>query len=1129
MTVSADRSTRAGAGGGGVVPDSAVVRATPEFEALAERVRRSTGGDRLSVGGLWGASQAWVLDALTKVSGEPWLVLLSDDTEAERFVVDLETLGARPVLFPARETGFGGPRSTDPESIKGRLQVAQLFAGPPERRPRLVVASLLSMLQPVPSPNDLADDFLHLATGQKLVAEDLLERLIATGYTRQPLAERPGELSLRGDILDVFPFAADLPLRIELFDDEIDSLRTFEPESQRSVERVEQLALCIASDAGGVEDGKGIAAIQMLATTTICAEIEPLRIEERAEGLRIQSSAHANAISELWRALEERRRVVLQSLPGDTLNFATKSVQSLALGMREAPRVLNEEVAAGENVLVLCANEAERARFAEILTQRGVPVHGGAPGAAGGVSTAVGTLSRGFRLPAAGLVVLHHRELVGLVGARKPADHRTKHRVRALESFFELRAGDLVVHAVHGVARYVGLKRIERSGAEEEHLHLIFADEVTIYVPAARIDLVQRYVGSGSASPELDKIGSQAFRKRKEKVERALVDLAAELLEIQAKRELRSRDAWAPDADLVQALVEAFPFVDTPDQATTDAEIDRDLRSKKPMDRLLCGDVGFGKTELAVRAAFRVVSGGGQVAVLVPTTVLAQQHYETFRERVADFPVEVGVLSRYVTGKQAKETIARAARGEIDILIGTHRILSKDVALPKLGLVIVDEEQRFGVTHKEHFKKLRAQIDILTLTATPIPRTLHMSLSGLRDISALTEPPPGRQEIDTSFLYAQELEKMRAVLLREKNRGGQTFFLHNRVQSIERRARELQALVPECTFAIGHGQMTGKQLSEVMGVFTRGNADVLVATTIVENGIDIPTAGTILIDDADHFGLSELHQLRGRVGRGNHKGYCYLVIDRTRPIRDAARERLKALEELTQLGAGFQISMKDLEIRGAGNILGSQQSGHIAAVGYDMYCRLLKQTVERMHDEADLDPKSADWETRIAGLLKDVPREVTDELEATAVELELGIRSFLPREWIPEAASRLELLRHLNGIAGDDDAREALSMMRDRYGRVPTEAEALVRQFALRARLIPLTIRKLLWREDTYFLQYKDRVLVETVLGPQGVELRPLRAGQAHLVIPPKVRTPEAALAWFEGLLTAPNDAHRPS
>ena len=1083
--------------------DLALLDSSPAFRRLIELVHRER---RVSGGSLWGSSQGLLLAGLMRHAQGPWVVLLSTETEADLFHDDLLTLGVEAARFPAREASSSDPGGADPESVRARLQVAQLIAGPPDRRPRVIVASLLALLQPLPSPGDLEKEFLNLQTGQHLEVEALLERLVTSGYTRQPLAERPGEVSLRGDILDVFPFAAEFPIRIELFDDEIDSLRTFETDTQRSVETLKRISVCLASDAGDVQDGDGVAPLGLLSHTTVVVEIEPLRIAEQAEGLRIQSSAHAHALISLREGLAKRAGLTLQSLPASDWNFETRTIQSLAVGPKDAPQHLKMAADGGARVICFCESEAEKTRFEATLQAVNAPVE-----------LLVGSLARGFRTlePDGGLLILNHRELLGVPGARRHRKVERKLAVRALESFFELDIGDLVVHAVHGVARFVGLKNMTRAGGEEEHLHLAFKDEVSLYVPVARIDLVQRYVGTGSGSPELDRIGGQAFRRRKEKVEKALVDLAAELLEVQAKRATNQRDPWQPDPELVSDMLAAFPYTDTKDQTGADVEIAKDLSSEHPMDRLLCGDVGFGKTEIAMRAAFRVVSGGGQVAVLVPTTVLAQQHFQTFSERFADFPIVTGVVSRYVQGKRAKETISRCALGGVDILVGTHRLLSKDISFKRLGLLIIDEEQRFGVTHKEHFKQLRSEVDILTLTATPIPRTLHMSLSGVRDISALAEPPPGRQEIDTVIGWTTDNATIRQALLREKNRGGQIFFLHNRVQSIEQRARELMAIVPECTYAIGHGQMTGNELQSVMASFTRGDADVLVATTIIENGIDIPTAGTILIDDADRFGLAELHQLRGRVGRGRHKSHCYLLIDKTRPLKEIARKRIKALEELTQLGAGFQISMKDLEIRGAGNILGPEQSGHIAAVGYDMYCRLLKATVERIADNPELADQTAE-------LLKTVPQEVTAELEAQAVDLELGLGAYLPSTWIPNTDARLELFRKLNEIETESDAREAEAMLRDRFGRVPPEAYTLVEIFLLRSILSAFGIRRLQFRGETYIIEYADRIALEEAFGTTRIELRPLRAGLAHLVIPAGHRSARQALDWLRGALGHP-------
>lgn len=1058
------------------------------FAAFPRLLERLHAEPEVAVGGLWGASQALVLAELDRRAQGPWLVITSTDREAESFALDLEQFDASPVLLPARTGGRGG---ADVEAVRERLRVAGALQGSPAERPRLVVASVLSLLQPLPSAEELRKDVVELATGDVLEPDALVRRLVKADFSREPLVERPGELSLRGDILDVWPFASERPVRIELFDDEIESLRTFDPEEQRSIETLEQVALCLANDAGGVEDGEGVMPFAIVAPTTVFALVEPLRIEDKAEGLRIQSASHGRALLQLRDAQAAHRRLALQSLPADALTLDVRSTELLAGDVAHLGERLTT-FAAEERVRVFCRTEPEVERFRSLA---------GKAADSDALETRLGSLSKGFRFPAMGLACVNYRELVGVSAAERVRTKRKSHKSRALQSFFELRPGDYVVHAVHGLARFVGLERMERGGGEEEHLHLIFADEVSLFVPAARIDLVQRYIGSGSASiagPKLDKIGGGAFRKRREKVEKALYDLASQLLEVQARRELRQREPWRPDEELVRAMIAAFPHEETADQNTIDAEIAADLAGPRPMDRLLCGDVGFGKTELAIRAAFRVVSGGGQVAVLVPTTVLAQQHEKTFRDRLAGFPVTIGAISRYATGKQAKEVLAGCADGSVDVLIGTHRLLSKDVSFQRLGLVITDEEQRFGVQHKEHFKRYRAHVDVLALSATPIPRTLHMSLAGLRDISALSEPPPGRQEIETKVVYDTDVDVIRAALLREKARGGQVFFLHNRVESIAARARALEELVPECSYAVGHGQMSARELSAVMSGFTRGAFDVLVATTIVENGLDIPAAGTIFIDDADRFGLSEMHQLRGRVGRGSQKAWCYLLLQKTKPIRPVARERIKALEELTHLGAGFAISMKDLEIRGAGNLLGPEQSGHIGAVGYDMYCRLLKATVERVQ----------------AGGARE--ETLTVEAIAPGVELELGRRAFLPDGWIPSQEARIEILRQLDAIESDDDAREALASLRDRFGRVPAEAEELVRHFRLRARLAPLGIRRLAWRGDAYLIEYEDRVALERLIGGRRVDLRPLKHGLALLMTPPDKRDPAKALTWLE-------------
>ena len=1065
-----------------VLLDAGALPELSECASLANLV--ASGAGRVHAGGLWGGSQALVLAHLAArghLGDRSALVVLASDGEAEAFATDLAQFGVEALAFPSREGADGG-------ATLARMELARRMTGPVEQRPRIVVASMVALLQPLPALKDLEREILTVQKGQVLDGEGLLDRLVRMGYERQPLAEAPGEVSLRGDILDLYPFAAAEPLRIELFEDEVESLRTFDPADQRSTATHDEISVCLATDTVEVGEAGATDPSQLFAADTLWVTVEPLRVEERTEALRIRSPAYERALKGLADRREVLQELCLQSLPGEDLVFETRSVQALEVGMGRAAEALGE-AAANARVLVACHSEADQHNLAEALEQQG---------GAEGVELALGLVSKGFRMPGWGLVLLNHHEVKGVLGTRRRAAQGPRHKVRAIQSFFELRPGDHVVHAVHGLARFRGLVRMKRGAGEEEHLHLVFAEEVSLYVPSTRIDLVQRYIGGG-ASITLDKIGGSAFRKRKEKVQKGLFDLAAELIEVQAKRALRQRPAWTGDGEMVRAMVDAFPWEDTEDQAKADREMDADLASEKPMDRMLCGDVGFGKTELAVRAAFRVVAGGGQVAVLVPTTILAQQHLQTFRSRLADFAVRVEALSRYTTTKEAKGIREALASGEVDIVVGTHRILSKDVRFHRLGLVIIDEEQRFGVTHKEHFKQLRAEVDLLTLTATPIPRTLHMSLSGLRDISALSVPPPGRRAIRTVLGYTQDDELVREAILRERGRGGQVYYLHNRVSSIDSVVRRLAGLVPGTTFAVGHGQMPAKELRAVMESFTRAEADVLVATTIIENGVDIPSAGTILIEDADHFGLAELHQLRGRVGRGDQQAYCYLLVERHKPLRDIARQRLKALEEMSHLGAGFGISVKDLELRGAGNVLGAQQSGHIAAVGYDMYCRLLKLSVERLQsgEGADAEPEVSETER--------------------GVELELGVAALLPPEWIPDPGVRLDLLRSFTEIATREEAAAAEQDLRDRFGRPPAEALMLLRLAGLRAELELFDVRRVALRDDVYLIEYGDRVAAEGLLGRLDTELRRVRAGLVHVVLPAGITEPGEGLVWLEG------------
>jgi transcription-repair coupling factor (superfamily II helicase) len=612
---------------------------------------------------------------------------------------------------------------------------------------------------------------------------------------------------------------------------------------------------------------------------------------------------------------------------------------------------------------------------------------------------------------------LFHREETRQVLPRRRLESR------AIDSFLELAEADLVVHVSHGIARYRGMQVLDKDGKQEEYLTLEFRDRVRVFVPASKIDLVQKYVGGAGAEPELSKFGGTAWARKKERVEEAVLDLASDMIDLQALRAAQPGIATGPDSEWQAEFEASFPYQETPDQLTTLGEIKADLERARPMDRLVCGDVGYGKTELAIRAAFKAVDNGRQVAVLVPTTILAEQHYRTFSQRLAEYPFTVEVISRFRTGGEQRRILERLARGGIDIIIGTHRLVSADVQFKDLGLVIIDEEQRFGVDHKERLKRLRAKVDVLTLTATPIPRTLHLSLLGIRDISNLETPPPDRLSIETRIVRFDST-LIRHAVLRKLNRDGQVYFVHNRVHNIHDVADRLRKIVPEARVVIGHGQMHEDELEQAMLTFVRRDADILVATTIIESGLDIPNANTIFINEADNYGLADLHQLRGRVGRYKHRAYAYLLLDGSKQLTQVAAKRLKAIEEFTELGAGFKIALRDLEIRGAGNILGTQQSGHIAAVGYEMYCQLLENAVRK---------------------LKNQPLKTPLE-----VNLDLPWRAFLPRDYVQGQRLRIEVYRRLARVRSLPRLEDFRQELRDRFGPIPEAAEWLLRQAEVR-------------------------------------------------------------------------------
>ncbi len=1006
------------------------------------------------VDGAWGSSAALVAAVLAQQAPRTVLVVLAHPRDLDGWSGDLASFaGIDPVLFPAwddyhTETSLAGAEDRSVDEVAGqRLRLLKHLEN--SQPPRLVLTTLQALIQPVPDRAQLAATRRCLRITQSADLEELASWLIARGYRHTEAVELPGEFSRRGGILDVFSPDAEAPYRLELFGDEIESIRSFSPQTQRSLGQLDEVEItgwpARRANKGNENDRGHLCDYLPEDAWTVLVEVDELREQGKHYLERVAETTGLFTVEGVFEQLLRFPSVTVSALPSPSVEATCHlRVESVERFSGEVSRVRDEldAIAAHDMVLIACHNEGECKRLSEVLAA-------GRLAQSDRLRLVTGRVRAGFRLiedigdsssyaPHNGeskrrsLIVLGGQELFHREEVRH-VQPRRRLESRAIDSFLDLTEGDLVVHVSHGIARYCGMTLIEkeldrdRKGAAarhaEEHLILEFAGGVRVYVPASKIDLVQKYVGGAKTEPELSKFGSASWQNRKARVQAAVMDLASDMIGLQALREAEPGIAFPADSEWQAEFEAAFPYPETPDQLTSLAEIKADMQRPRPMDRLLCGDVGYGKTELAIRAAFKAVDNGRQVAVLVPTTVLAEQHYRTFSQRLAEYPFTVECLSRFRSPAEQKRIIERLKKGGIDIIIGTHRLVSTDVQFKDLGLVIIDEEQRFGVEHKERLKHLRQKVDVLTMTATPIPRTLHLSLLGIRDISNLETPPPDRLAIETRIVRFDPA-LIRHAVLRELNRDGQVYFVHNRVQDIQAMASRLEQIVPEARIAVAHGQMAADELEQEMLRFVRREADILVATTIIESGLDIPNANTIFINQADRYGLADLHQLRGRVGRYKHRAYAYLLLDSDRSVTPNAARRLKAIEEFTELGAGFQIALRDLEIRGAGNILGTQQSGHIAAVGYELYCQLLENAIRTL--------KRQPLRT---------PLDVSIDLPWTA---------YLPRDYVQGQRQRIEVYRRLARVRRLDRLHDFRQEMRDRFGPLPEPAEWLLRLAELR-------------------------------------------------------------------------------
>src|SRR5438552_3101144 len=1081
------------------------VEKLPAFSRVASHLEEGTG--RMRVSGLTPTAKALLLVLLQKVTERPLIVVVPDNHVLEEFVPVLqafsELVGTEPesvVALPTRDVLPFQNLSPHPEIQEERAVALWKIA---TGAVSIVISPIAATALRLRSAEYYADLARVLRRGETLDPEPLLRHLNTVGYTSTDVVEMPGEYALRGGILDVYPPEADRPLRIEFFGDEIESIRKFDPATQRSSHPVDEAVLLPLTETPVSEELLGAIHARLSGKRITGAE-EIVEEAVRSGGVSVfpgwefyapvagadrtlfDMLPHALVLADesdnlkqefdrVWSRIEEAHErsgignlvrpgdlylspddwwKKLATLPGadvEHLDIARSGDVETAVSFLSQPtprfhgsvpamlEEVQKQIAARNRVLIAVANTGEVERLADIFSEYSVSfrlgsrTRGGESYAdetsyfAGEVLTttlAKAYVPEGVVLPEANLAIFGARDLFDESESvvSRPQRHRSK--VSAfLSDFRDLQVGDYVVHVEHGIGQYQGLKEINQGDGNAEFMLLEYAEAARLYVPLTRLDLVQKYRSSEGAKPPLSHLGTAAWAKTKARVRKAMKDMADELLKLYAERKTAEGHAFSADNEWIREFEDAFEYSETEDQELAIVDVKRDMETQQPMDRLLCGDVGYGKTEIAMRAAFKAISDNTQVAVLAPSTVLVFQHYETFKQRFAAFPVSIEMISRFRSAKQQKEILQKVEAGKIDILIGTHRLLSKDVKFADLGLLVVDEEQRFGVRHKERVKQMRKQVDVLTMSATPIPRTLHMSLVGLRDMSVIETPPKDRIAIQT-VVASWDDKLIQSALEQELDRGGQVYFVHNRVDTIWEIAAKLQELVPRARITVGHGQMSEGELEKVMLKFMHHEADILVATTIIENGLDIPLCNTILINRADRLGLSELYQLRGRVGRSNRRAYAYLLVPAEVELTPIARGRLAALKEFSDLGAGFKIAALDLELRGAGNLLGGEQSGHIEAIGFELYTQMLDRAVREMKGET-------------------APEEAETQLN-------LGLNIRIPVDYIPEENQRLRMYKRVAGVETESQLNDVRAELQDRYGEPPPAVRNLLDYAALK-------------------------------------------------------------------------------
>lgn len=1082
-----------------------------EYENLVQELTRGNGP--LQVTGTLDSQKVHLMYELGEGSGFPWkLVVTHDDTRAKEIYDDFRNFTNHVWLYPAKDLLF---YSAD---IHGNLMTRQRIAvlrHLMEDESGIVITTMDGLMDHLLPLRYLKDQAITVRSGQVIDLGLWRERLVAMGYERMAQVEAMGQFSIRGGIIDIFPLTEEVPLRIELWDDEVDSIRTFDLESQRSVEQLETVTIYPAAEvvlekgqlgagieelkkeertyekalraqhkseeahriqsiiqelAEGLEEGWKIGGLDAY-IRYFCPETvsfleyfpqggsvvfldEPARLREKGETVELEfreSMVHRlekgyllpgqtellYPVSEVLGRLQKPRALMLtgldQKLPGMKVNrkfsIDVKNVNTYHNSFEILIKDLTRWKKEGYRVILLSASRTRASRLASDLREYDLRAYcpdGEAERKVkpGEIMVAYGSLHRGFEYPLLKFVYITEGDMFG-AEKKKKRRKKTNYQGKAIQSFTELSVGDYVVHEEHGLGIYKGIEKVERDKIIKDYIKIEYGDGGNLYLPATRLESIQKYAGADAKKPKLNKLGGVEWNKTKTRVRGAVQEIAKDLVKLYAARQEKNGFLYGHDTVWQREFEELFPYDETDDQLDAIDAVKQDMESSRIMDRLICGDVGYGKTEVALRAAFKAVQDSKQVVYLVPTTILAQQHYNTFVQRMKDFPVRVDMLSRFCTPARQKKTLEDLRKGMVDIVIGTHRVLSKDMQFRDLGLLIIDEEQRFGVAHKEKIKHLKDNVDVLTLTATPIPRTLHMSLAGIRDMSVLEEPPVDRTPIQTYVMEYNE-EMVREAINRELARNGQVYYVYNRVTDIDEVAGRIQALVPEAVVTFAHGQMKEHELERIMADFINGDIDVLVSTTIIETGLDIPNANTMVIHDADRMGLSQLYQLRGRVGRSNRTSYAFLMYKRDKLLREEAEKRLQAIREFTELGSGIKIAMRDLEIRGAGNVLGAEQHGHMEAVGYDLYCKMLNQAVLALKGR--------------------MPEEDTYE---TVVECDID--AYIPGSYIKNEYQKLDIYKRISAIETEDEYMDMQDELMDRFGDIPRSVDNLLMIAGLRA------------------------------------------------------------------------------